>query len=429
MIQKLILFPIIAIFLVSGSLQAQVKSSENTIEDSTIIYVSGEGTYINFGTKDKFQVNINGILSPGFQTRSYNEEGTVTKQNQMSINLARLALNFSAFNGLMTAGIKGDFTGTSPLLEAWVAYNSKDGHHKITLGQRQAVSNNRLALADEKFASVVGPTISGQSNDGTIYGGLMQNFVITTREGGLFYETNYGIKRSKIYGAVSITSGQGQSINSSSDNLGIRFGGRIDFMPMGDFIKNNAYISQDIYFEPKPKIGIGVAGNYTAKASVPIGASSDASSGIYDQDGNPANANYRKAIADLIFKYHGFSFVAEFTNASVSGKNLYADAASSKQLTPEQISTKYNIGNGFNFQTSYVWKKGWALEARYSHISPEFDVEGSLVQKQDWYTGGINKYFKNYAIKIGINSTYIDGNTGTGSNYTWINNLAIQLSF
>ena len=83
------------------------------------------------------------------------------KQNQMSINLARLALNFSAFNGLMTAAVKADFTGTSPLLEAWVAYNSKNQHHSIILGERQAISNNRLALEDEKYASTMGPTING----------------------------------------------------------------------------------------------------------------------------------------------------------------------------------------------------------------------------------------------------------------------------
>ena len=127
----------------------------------------------------------------------------------------------------------------------------------------------------------------GMSNDGSIYGGLIQNFVVTTREGGLFYKTNFSIGRSRIYGAASITSGQGQSINSSQTNLGLKYGGRIDFMPMGDFIKNNAFISQDIYYEPAPKFGIGIAGSYAVKATTPVAGSSDNATGIYDQDGDP----------------------------------------------------------------------------------------------------------------------------------------------
>ncbi len=429
MIQKIFLFTIIALITLSESIQAQVKLPDKPVSDSSIIYVAGDGMYVNFGTKDKFQLHLNGILSPGLQFRSYNESGTVTKQNQMSINLARLALNFSAFNGLMTAAVKADFTGTSPLLEAWVAYNSKNQRHQFILGERQAISNNRLALEDEKYASIIGPTINGQSNDGSIYGGLIQNFVVTTREGGLFYKTNFSIGRSRLYGAASITSGQGQSINSTQANLGLKYGGRIDFMPMGDFIKNNAFISQDIYYEPNPKFGIGIAGSYAVKATIPVAASSDNASGIYNQDGDPTNANYRKLVADLIFKYKGFAFVAEYTDASIYGKNLYSDAASTKALTPEGASAKYNIGSAFNIQSSYVWKNGWALEGRYSVITPEFNVAESIVQKQNCVTGGLNKYLMNYALKIGINTTYIDESTATGNTYTWISNLAIQLSF
>jgi hypothetical protein len=151
--------------------------------------------------------------------------------------------------------------------------------------------------------------------------------------------------------------------------------------------------------------------------------------GIYNQDGEPTNANYRKLEADLIFKYKGFAFVAEYTDATVYGKNLYSDAASTKALTPEGASAKYNIGDAFNFQTSYVLKNGWAVEGRYTIVTPEFNVAGSIVQKQNWYTGSINKYLMNYAVKIGINTTYIDESAVAGSTYTWISNIAIQISF
>ncbi len=83
MIQKIFLFTIIAIISFSEPIWAQVKLPDKTVTDSSIVYVNGDGMYVNFGNKDKFQLNLNGILSPGFQFRSYNADGEVTTQNQM----------------------------------------------------------------------------------------------------------------------------------------------------------------------------------------------------------------------------------------------------------------------------------------------------------------------------------------------------------
>jgi hypothetical protein len=428
MIQKItrILLPVVLILPIFS--QAQVKSKDNAVQDSSIYYVSGEGTYLNLGTKNKFQLNLNGILSPGFQIRSFNKGGSTTNENQMSLNLVRLSMNVSAFNDMLIAGVKGDFTGATPLLEAWLGFKSKNKRHKITFGERQSNTNNRLALEDEKYASVMAPTINGRSNDGSIYGGLMQNFVVTTREGGIFYETFFTVKNVKIYPSASITSGTGQTINSTKTDFGLKYGGRVDVMPLGDFIKNNAFISQDIYYEPEPKLGIGIAGSYAVKATVPVAGSINNPTNIYDQDGNVANLDYRKLTADFIFKYQGFAFVGEFTDASVYGKNLFTNTTATDRLTPELASAQYAVGSGLNLQTSYV-KSGWGAEFRYSLITPEFDVDKSIVQKQQWYTLGLNKYLVNYALKIGINATYIDQTGASGEKSTWISNLAIQLSF
>jgi len=200
-------------------------------------------------------------------------------------------------------------------------------------------------------------------------------------------------------------------------------------MPLGDFIKNNAFISQDIYREPRPKLGIGVAGSYNVKASDPTGTGTGNVVGIYDENGTTAYANYRKLVADVIFKYKGFAFVGEYTDASISGSDLYSNAAATTKLTPEAASNKYALGSAFNVQVSYVTQNGWSLEGRYTYVTPEFNVQGSIVQTQHWYTGMVNKYLKNYMFKIGINSTYIEVDAPGGGKYSWISNLAVQLSF
>jgi len=409
------------------SLSAQV--SEVGKSHSNVRYVPGDGTFITLSKKDKFVFNINATLQPGFQLKSEEVENVTTNSEQLSLNLVRLGLNFSAYDDRLTMGILSDFTGTTGILEGWIAIASKNKKYRLIFGERQTNTNNRLAMADERYASVMGPSISGKSNDGSIYGGLMQNFVSTTREGGLYFETNFNINKMRLYPSVSITTGEGQGFFDPVANSGFKYGGRIDFMPLGDFIKNNAFISEDIYHEPKPKLAIGVADSYNIKTSNSIGAGNGTVSGIYDKNGEVAYANYNKFVLDFIFKYNGFAFVGEYIDGTVHGKDLFTDISAAVRLTPESASSKYSMGSAINLQSSYVTHDGWAIEGRYSYIKPEFDVATSIIQTQHWYTAGFNKYMMNNAIKFGINATYIDQN-GSGQNKTtWINNLAVQISF
>jgi hypothetical protein len=421
----LLIFYILAVGFQSS--YAQVSAAGKI--DSTVRYVVGDGTYIMLSKKDKFVFHINGLVQPGMQAIKVDTAGKTTNSNRLSLNLVRIAFDASALDNRLTMGLITDFTGTTGILEGWIGMASKNKKYRLVLGEKQTNTNNRLAMADEKYASVMGPTIAGKSNDGSIYGGLMQNFVGTTREGGVYFETNFKINKMRLYPSVSITTGEGQGFFDPQTNAGFKYGGRIDFMPLGDFIKNNAFTSQDVYHEPKPKLGIGIAGSYNVKASNAIGSGSGTITGIYDEKGDPAYGDYRKLVFDMIYKYNGFAFVAEYTDGSVYGKNLFSDVAGTVRLTPESASSKYSLGSGINLQSSYVTNNGWAFEGRYSNIWPEFNVAGSIIQKQNWYTAGINKYIKNSAFRFGINTTYINQDGASGSKTTWINNLAVQLSF
>lgn len=424
---KYTLFIFCTLAIAFQSLRAQV--SEVGKSDSNVRYVTGEGTYITLSKKDKFIFNINATLQPGFQLKSEDVEDVTTNSEQLSLNLVRLGLNFSAYDNRLTMAILSDFTGTTGILEGWIGIASKNKKYRLVFGERQTNTNNRLAMADERYASVMAPTISGKSNDGSIYGGLMQNFVSTTREGGLYFETNFSINKMRLYPSVSITTGEGQGFFDPVANSGFKYGGRIDFMPLGDFIKNNAFISQDIYHEPKPKFAIGVADSYNVKTSNSIGAGNGTVSGIYDETGKAAFANYNKFVVDLIFKYNGFAFVGEYIDGSIHGKDLFTDTAGEVRLTPENASAKYSVGSAINVQSSYVTHDGWAFEGRYSYVKPEFDVATSIIQTQHWYTAAFNKYMMNNALKFGINATYIDQNGAGQNKTTWINNLAVQISF
>ncbi|MFY7965115.1 MAG: hypothetical protein ACOVO1_09480 [Chitinophagaceae bacterium] len=423
MIRKTTLLITAKLLLFCGAAMAQ----NTTANDSSLMYVNGEGLYINIGKTEKTKFNLLSTVQTGFQYNRFDSANTNSKTNRLSLNLARLSFNVTGLKDKMSLGIVTDFTSTTPILEGWLGFSMWNKKAKLTVGQRQTNTNNRLAMADERYAQVMGQTQAGKSNDGSVYGGLMQTFVGSSREGGVFFETNFSVKKWRFYPSVSITTGEGQNFFAVQPNVGFKYGGRIDIMPLGDFIKNNAFIAQDIYRERKPKLAFGLAASYNSKVSSPIGSDNATITGIYDKTGTADFADYRKLVADIIFKYQGFAFVGEYIAGTVAGKELYTNIGATKKLTNDVASAYYNIGSAVNIQSSYVCKNGWAVDGRFSTITPEFNLSNSLVRQQQWYTLGINKFIKNNAVKIGINTTYIDENTPTISTKRWVGNLAVQI--
>ena len=282
-------------------------------------------------------------------------------------------------------------------------------------------------MADERYAQVMGQTQAGKSLDGSVYGGLMQNFVGSTREGGLFLETNFGIKKWRFYPSISITTGEGQNFFEAQPNVGFKYGGRIDVLPFGDFIKNNAFIAHDIYRERKPKLAVGFAASYNSKVSSPIGSDNAVITGIFNKSGAIDYADYRKIVLDFVFKYQGFAIVGEYINGNIAGKELYTNNSASKKLTTDGASAYYNIGSAVNIQSSYVCKNGWAVDGRFSSIIPEYYTKNSLVHRQQWLTVGVNKFIKNNAVKVGINVSYIEDKNPVIKTQKWVSNLAVQI--
>ena len=423
MIKKILAFSVCGLL----SLVFRANAQQLTKVDSSILYINGEGLFINLGKTDKTVFNLLSTVQSGLQISQLDSASKTSKSNRLSLNLVRLALTATGYNNKMSLGIVTDFSSTTPILEGWVGFSFMNKKAKLILGQRQTNTNNRLAMADERYAQVMGQTQAGKSLDGSLYGGLMQNFVGSTREGGLFFETNFDIKKWRIYPSVSITSGEGQNFFAAQPNVGFKYGGRIDVLPFGDFIKNNAFIAHDIYRERKPKLAVGFAASYNSKVSSPIGSDNALVTGIYNKAGVTDYADYRKFVADFIFKYQGFAFVGEYINGNVAGKELYTNIGATKKFTEDVASAYYNIGSAVNIQSSYICKNGWGFDARFSAVTPEFNNSNSLVHQQQWYTVGINKFIKNNAVKFGINTTYIDDKTPTINTKRWVSNLAVQI--
>ena len=406
---------------------AQLNEMQNVEIDSTLMYKNGEGVFLNLGKAGATKINIFTTIQSGLQLSKIDSGSSSSNSNRMSLNLARINLNFSGLKDKVQMGIVTDFTSTTPILEGWIGFNFWEKRAKLIVGQRQTHTNNRLAMADERFASFLGQTIAGKSIDGSVYGGLMQNFVGATREGGVFFESNFNLKKCKIYPSVSITTGEGQNFFNPTPNVGLKYGGRLDILPFGDFIKNNAFIAHDIYREQKPKLALGVAASFNAKASSPIGSDNNTIANIYNNTGVLAYADYTKIVGDFNFKHKGFSLVGEYTTTSITGKDLYSNAAGTRKLTTDTASAYYNIGSAINLQTSYIFKNGLAFDFRITSVKPEFSTATSRVQEQTWYGFAVNKYLKDNAIKIGFNVNYVDDKRIVLPTKKLTGNLAIQI--
>lgn len=110
--------------------------------DSSLVYINGEGTFINVGKGEGTKFNFLTAIQPGIQSNRLNSESTLTNSNRMSLNLVRLSITATTFKNKVSLGLLTDFTGDSPLLEGWIGF-AMNKNIKFILGQRQTNTKNK----------------------------------------------------------------------------------------------------------------------------------------------------------------------------------------------------------------------------------------------------------------------------------------------
>ena len=153
---------------------------------------------------------------------------------------------------------------------------------------------------------------------------------------------------------------------------GLKYAGRLDVYPLGYFTKGNEISMADLMHEQNLKMVIGGAVSFNAGASEAVGEGHGEFI-LYDADGSPNQPDYRQVYGDLLIKYKGFSLLGEYnvstaTNLEGTFKEMTGDA-----LLPTEISQYLALGSGYNVQLGYVTLDGYALDLRYSGVTPEFD--------------------------------------------------------
>lgn len=373
------------IFFVAISSLAQ---NSNTINTNSADFELGEG--INFNFEDnQYQFKLSGFIQPSY---TYSKQEDLDAENSFNARRTYFSLSGKALKEKVSFFIQTDFTDINVLLDAWVAYHPTE-NLSISVGQKRVDFNNKeLRFNEDKF----------QFTDRSLLSTALSN---SGREFGIFIDANYMLGQVGIAPHVGVTSGDGRnSFGADSrdvDGGGLKYGGRLDIYPLGFFTPGNDIHTADLMHEESFKFVLGGAASYNDGASNAVGEGHNEFA-IYDENGDIQLPDYRQVYADLLMKYKGFSFLTEYANASAGGlEQTFVNAAGTVALQPQEISQYLALGDALNIQTGYVTKSGYALDVRYSSLSPEFDTNiNSILTETEVYTLGLSKYIKGNNVKI-----------------------------
>ena len=196
--------------------------------------------------------------------------------------------------------------------------------------------------------------------------------------------------------AIAVTQGEGRNITAGNFG-GLSYTARLEFIPLGEFTKKGDYKGGDIYREDKPKLAFAGAFNYNDKA---IRQGGQLGSFVKDSLGSYVENSLVNTMADLIFKYRGFSLHSEF------GYRFALDQF-------DATTKKFNTGWGFNAQMGYLFPKNYELSARVTFIRKDGDQSG--LSDVNEYTVGFSKYVVGHNLKVQTDLGYAHDPFGLNS--------------
>ena len=389
-------------FLITIFITTFITAQESSQNKSDFDF--GNGVSLSFEDGD-YNFSINGYIKPTYvynEMTSIVDGGTINEFNrQFKSKNSVLEISGNAKKEKVSFSIRMDYSLSNPLLEAWVGYHPSKSVN-VYFGQKNSFLNNREMIFNEDILQFTDRSLLSQNHTNS-YG----------QEFGLFIETTFG-EEFILSPKFAVTSGDGRNSfgedSRDSDLGGVKFGARLDLYPFGNFSEGNEG-SVDIVGEEKLIMELGFA------YSKNIGTSHKTGNGhgdlmFYDAEGNNNLPDYEKIFIDLLLKYKGFSFLAEYADAAASGLNeTYTETFN--LLIPKQISEYLVLGSSYNFQLGYIFQNDIGIDFRYEFSNPEFTneinspYENSILQDFENMSFGISKYFDNNNLKIQVGASSI----------------------
>jgi len=189
---------------------------------------------------------------------------------------------------------------------------------------------------------------------------------------------------------------QGEGRNITTGNLGgHEYTGRVELLPFGEFSGKGDYSGGDLKRESSPKLSVAASydlNDNAVKNRGNQGSYMETNEGLYE-------TNTNTLFLDAMFKYNGFSLMAEYANRE-------ADDPIAKNLDGSLTGDEVQVGHGLNLQAGYLFKNNWELSGRYTNIELDKNITGKNPETQ--YTLGISKYIVGHSLKVQSDISYLD---------------------
>ncbi|MFT6717377.1 MAG: phosphate-selective porin OprO/OprP [Saprospiraceae bacterium] len=201
------------------------------------------------------------------------------------------------------------------------------------------------------------------------------------RDMGLQLHNKHKVGNGVLIEKIAVSQGEGRNITVSNRG-GFEYTGRVEWLPMGNFTGKGDYSGSDLKREQKPKLSLAVTYDYHDNA-----ARQRANQGSFLS----TTRTLSTVMADLMFKYKGFSMMAEYAD-----KNAPKGSVVSFESNGD-VDEYFYTGKGLNVQAGYLFKSNWEVAGRYTQIDP------SAVNQIDnikMYTIGVSKYIVGHALKM-----------------------------
>lgn len=304
--------------------------------------------------------------------------------------------------GLSNRDISGasEFTNNAPryILDAVIKWNFYK-NFELWFGQTKLPGNRERVVSSANMQQVDRSLLNSRFN--------------IDRDFGIQVRHHHKLGRNFVVREIlSIAQGEGRNITTG--NLGgYQYTGRIELLPFGKFAGKGDYKGSDLSREEKPKFALGVSYDFNHNA-----VKNRSNQGSYmETDNGFYETNINTLFIDAMFKYQGFSLMAEY--ADRDAKDPFAKN-SDGTLTGDVVQT----GRGLNLQGGYLFKNNWEVSGRYTNIELDKNITGKNPENQ--YTLGLSKYIVGHALKVQTDISYLDV---TGSNEKIMYRLQFDIHF
>jgi len=288
--------------------------------------------------------------------------------------------------GLSNRDIGGSsiYTGNAPriILDAVMKYNFAK-NLEFWFGQTKLPGNRERVISSANMQMVDRSILNARFN--------------IDRDMGIQLRHHFTISDHFVVREIlSISKGEGRNVVWR--NLGgWQYTGRVELLPMGNFTGKGDYFGSDLKREPKPKLSIAAGYNLNHNAVRTRGNQGS----FMTTDNGFYETNISNVFVDAILKYKGFSFMTEYANRN--SDNPFATNGDGTET-----GDKVQVGQGYNFQSGYLFKNNWEISGRYSHVKLDKKITGKEPEIQ--YTLGLSKFLVGHSLKVQSDVSLIDTN-------------------